>query len=218
MKANLAFLLVLLTGVPAVLPAAHRTPIRTLPAALASAETAAVGAGALMPEPIKLASMPVGNRTSAEAPPDEILMEITSLETNLTALYDDLAVLPDPDYGGLILMWSGPTNSIPSGWALCDGANGTPDLRDRFIRGADGVGEVGELGGATNHAHTAAGHEHRVITPGHSHSVSEAENIPTDPAGLHTHTVGPSSGPNRFVKQDGFGGESVAADDHFHVA
>jgi len=37
---------------------------------------------------------------------------------------------------GIIVMWSGTIASIPSGWALCDGQNGTPDLRDRFIVGA----------------------------------------------------------------------------------
>ena len=37
---------------------------------------------------------------------------------------------------GAILMWSGATNAIPDGWALCNGQNGTPDLRDRFIVGA----------------------------------------------------------------------------------
>lgn len=37
---------------------------------------------------------------------------------------------------GSILMWSGDTNTIPSGWAICDGRNGTPDMRDRFARGA----------------------------------------------------------------------------------
>jgi len=42
---------------------------------------------------------------------------------------------------GMILIWSGYISEIPSGWALCDGANGTPDLRGRFIVGAgrDGV-------------------------------------------------------------------------------
>ncbi len=36
-------------------------------------------------------------------------------------------------------MWSGSTANIPSGWALCDGNNGTPDLRGRFIVGVDNV-------------------------------------------------------------------------------
>jgi hypothetical protein len=38
---------------------------------------------------------------------------------------------------GAILMWNGKRSSIPSGWALCDGSNGTPDLRSRFIVGFD---------------------------------------------------------------------------------
>src|SRR3989338_9908562 len=37
---------------------------------------------------------------------------------------------------GMILMWSGIIASVPAGFALCDGNNGTPDLRDRFIVGA----------------------------------------------------------------------------------
>ena len=37
---------------------------------------------------------------------------------------------------GVIVMWSGNIANIPAGWALCDGTNGTPDLRDRFIVGA----------------------------------------------------------------------------------
>ena len=37
---------------------------------------------------------------------------------------------------GGIIMWSGATTAIPQGWALCDGTNGTPNLRDRFIVGA----------------------------------------------------------------------------------
>ena len=43
------------------------------------------------------------------------------------------------EYGvprGVIVMWSGSIADIPQGWALCDGTNGTPDLRDRFVVGA----------------------------------------------------------------------------------
>lgn len=38
---------------------------------------------------------------------------------------------------GIIVMWSGEPSAIPAGWALCDGTNGTPDLRGRFVVGYD---------------------------------------------------------------------------------
>lgn len=37
---------------------------------------------------------------------------------------------------GVIVMWSGTLATIPAGWALCDGNNGTPNLKDRFVVGA----------------------------------------------------------------------------------
>ena len=49
---------------------------------------------------------------------------------------------------GGIIMWSGSIASIPSGWFLCNGSNGTPDLRDRFIVGAGSSYGVGATGGA----------------------------------------------------------------------
>ena len=45
-------------------------------------------------------------------------------------------------------MWSGETTNIPSGWFLCDGQNGTPDLRNRFIVGAGNSYDVGDTGGS----------------------------------------------------------------------
>lgn len=53
---------------------------------------------------------------------------------------------------GLISMWHGLLSAIPSGWALCDGQNGTPDLRGQFIRGA--AADPGSTGGAATHVHT----------------------------------------------------------------
>ncbi len=52
-----------------------------------------------------------------------------------------LATIP---VGGII-MWSGSINDIPSGWQLCNGSNGTPDLTDRFIVGASN--NIGDTGG-----------------------------------------------------------------------
>ena len=56
---------------------------------------------------------------------------------------------------GSIVIWSGTVASIPSGWQLCNGTNGTPDLRNRFIVGAGSSYPVAATGGATTHLHAA---------------------------------------------------------------
>jgi len=74
--------------------------------------------------------------------------------------------------GGIIL-WSGSIAAIPSGWALCNGSNGTPDLRNRFIIGAGSTYAVDATGGSADaivvsHTHTATSTS-TVTDPGHSH-------------------------------------------------
>ena len=44
---------------------------------------------------------------------------------------------------GLISMWSGSASAIPSGWNLCDGNNGTPNLVGKFIKGGSTAGTTG---------------------------------------------------------------------------
>jgi len=56
---------------------------------------------------------------------------------------------------GLIVMWSGLKANIPSGWVLCDGTGGTPDLRNRFIYGVGDGEEAGGTGGSETHDHDA---------------------------------------------------------------
>jgi hypothetical protein len=51
---------------------------------------------------------------------------------------------------GGIIMWSGSIGSVPSGYYLCDGTNGTPDLRDRFVVGSGSTYAVGNTGGFTS--------------------------------------------------------------------
>jgi len=75
---------------------------------------------------------------------------------------------------GMIMMWSGSIATIPSGWQLCDGTSGTPDLRNRFVLGAGSGYPVGDTGGSkdatlVNHTHTASS---SVNDPGHSHSTA----------------------------------------------
>jgi len=45
-------------------------------------------------------------------------------------------------------------NFIPDGWAVCNGGNGTPDLRERFIMGTDNLNNVNVIGGTKSHTHT----------------------------------------------------------------
>ena len=51
---------------------------------------------------------------------------------------------------GVIMMWSGASDAIPSGFVLCNGSNSTPDLRNRFVVGATDTYAVGATGGATS--------------------------------------------------------------------
>ena len=66
--------------------------------------------------------------------------------------------------GGFIGMWSGSAETIPTGWALCNGTNGTPNLTDRFILGAGKGYTPGTTGGAkTATPSVAAGSAHAGI-------------------------------------------------------
>lgn len=57
---------------------------------------------------------------------------------------------PEFPIGGICL-WSGSQDNIPNNWVLCDGNNGTPDLRNRFIVGSGDKYQVGDIGGEETH-------------------------------------------------------------------
>ena len=73
---------------------------------------------------------------------------------------------------GVITMWYGSIASIPSGWYLCDGTNGTPNLRDRFVVGAGTTYAVAATGGSAN-----------AIVVSHDHTGTTNDN------GTHNHTI-----------------------------
>ena len=71
---------------------------------------------------------------------------------------------------GGIIIWSGSSATIPTGWVLCNGSNSTPDLRNRFVVGAGSTYAVDATGGSADaivvsHTHTAT-----VTDPGHLHT------------------------------------------------
>lgn len=102
---------------------------------------------------------------------------IQTLDNIYPILQNAPASAPAVPSGGIIL-WSGSTGSVPSGWYLCDGTNGTPDLRDRFIVGAGNTYAVNATGGTADAV---------VVT--HTHT---ATSVVTDPGHTHVATNGPS--------------------------
>ena len=90
----------------------------------------------------------------------------------------------------MIMLWYGEEATVPSGWHICDGTVGTPDLRSKFVRCAGSGISVGQLGGCLSHKHlfTGDGHAHDLTTG------TEIANV--DPAGDYSHasSVDPCSG------------------------
>ena len=97
---------------------------------------------------------------------------------------------------GMISLWYGSIGSVPVGWYLCDGSNGTPDLRDRFVVGAGSTYSVAATGGSANaivvsHTHTAtstdSGHTHPNGVAG-AFSLSGSGSNPTPSTSNYTNT------------------------------
>lgn len=73
-----------------------------------------------------IVSLAVANHTATNA----IIMEHANMALNRVGnIFTGGSVIPS----GIILIWSGSIASIPTGWAFCDGTQGTPDLRDKFV-------------------------------------------------------------------------------------
>jgi hypothetical protein len=133
-----------------------------------------------------------------------------------TAAAEPIEISGQIPIGGII-GWSGSVNDIPAHWHLCDGAAGTPDMRDKFIIGAGSTYAVGATGGAatidTSHSHgdgtlaaaVGAHHHHQstLATDSDTHSHSGTTNT----GSAHTHaktleSVAVQSGSGTTVVQD----------------
>ena len=81
--------------------------------------------------------------------------KITNIKTNITALQDAMPV-------GSIVMFNGKAEEIPSGWAICNGENGTPNLIDRFILASSYAGGTGGNSQITLSVSQLPPHRHRL--------------------------------------------------------
>lgn len=102
---------------------------------------------------------------------DHIMVVVGNKAVPYTQEYREEMALPT----GIIMLWSGSIATIPAGWVLCDGGNGTPDLRDRFIIGASGTITYGGTGSPTiAMAHDAHGAHSGHGTHNHASASTDA--------------------------------------------
>lgn len=88
-------------------------------------------------------NLPTEISSAIDSPRLDVLATSKAVKT-LNDKIGGLSIVPT----GVVVMWSGALNAIPEGFALCDGQNGTPDLRNRFVVGAGDEYSVGNTGGA----------------------------------------------------------------------
>lgn len=107
--------------------------------------------------------------------PRQRLLPVPYAMRTKTADTVDFALPTTPS--GAIAHWFGDIDALPEGWLLCDGKNGTPDLRDRFVYGASASVPPGTTGGANSYPLSTA------QLPPHTHTGVAST------AGSHTHTA-----------------------------
>lgn len=98
---------------------------------------------------------------------DIVNSEIVNRKLEDNKLWDAINVVSESLPIGTITIFSGSFSDIPSGWFLCNGANGTPNLVDKFIYGASVENDIGNTGGSADatlpsHLHYVASHTHSI--------------------------------------------------------
>ena len=86
----------------------------------------------------------------------------------------------------MIAMWSGAIVDIPTGYHLCDGTAGTPDLRDKFVVGAGTTYNPADTGGSNTQVHGLPANTGGMVQ---SPELVAADAIAVAPAD-HSHTLG----------------------------
>lgn len=149
---------------------------------------------------------------------------VADTSTNLATAFFVHSLLP---YGSII-MWYGNSTNVPAGWQICDGTNGTPDLRDQFIVGASSDYNQQNPASIVAGVSTSSGGQASLQLPQHTHDLlnTDALGIPdhihsiTDPTHFHefyyaTGSQASGSG-SHFANLNGADGAYVIADGNSH--
>lgn len=172
-----------------------------------------------------------------QAPTASVSSDSTAIATT-AFVKKAIAAAPVPNFfKGMIVMWSGKEADIGTGalagWALCNGYNGTPDLRNRFVMYSS-VTEVGKVNTpvaastseSPEHTHTVSAVSLSINQmPAHNHVVNSVtkKTYTTAKSGLHNHTLGlarQSGTPGTFYAHTATGPTEWASDsggEHQHT-
>lgn len=109
----------------------------------------------------------VGTSAISTSSYDTLSHKLNALSDSLTSLKTKISTSPGSLPSGSIIMWFGDSTTVPLGWVWCNGKNGTPDLRGKFIVGSGNGYAVDSVGGEALHTLTIE------EIPAHSHTISE---------------------------------------------
>ena len=102
---------------------------------------------------------------------------------------------------GMIMIWSGSISNIPSGWLLCDGNNGTPNLSGKFILGyGSGHSKAGTIGNND---------EPKIVETTHLPPIVHADGDPNKPNVDHAASSGITS--YTLVYSSNYDGNNISA-------
>ena len=128
---------------------------------------------------------------------DDVLQSVRTLGDSRKYLRCVAKQIPN----GVIFAWdaivrdkdgtlTGESRSVPDGWRVCNGENGTPDLTDRFLMGAASLSVAGETGGEANikesgvHTHSGT----TGVTRGPDHGISCSGKCSGGRTAAHSHS------------------------------
>lgn len=111
----------------------------------------------------------------------ELLDLIDQYKKDLDDIENLLSEDDFPPYS--IAIWSGELGNVPANWAVCDGSNGTPDLRQRIAVGWSGARPIGKQGGSFSHQVNSA-----VLMQNHTHTFHNIVGVYSKNGGYETYT------------------------------
>ncbi len=141
------------------------------------------------------------------------------LHKKLVAIQNNAGAASRPQY--LIALWLGLLADIPAGWSLCDGNEGTPDMRGYHAKLSSNTTLIGDVAGSNTHTHaTSNSHTHTASgTHTHTGTTSDQPGIyvgggnSSRRVGLgHSHTINSSGGPTVYSDTTTWGNATTQAD------